>query len=376
MAENENSAEDRSLEPTEKRLRDAREEGQVPRSRDLATAVVMLACVGLVVGLAEPVGLVVAGVLRDALAFDLVAVQAAGGPLAQLVDVAGRLFLLATPLIALALFAAVAGTLALGGLNYAPKALQPKFERIDPVAGFGRLYSLPALGEVVKSLLRVAVVGGVAALALSSQIDAILGLSAEPGRAGVLHAFSIVGWTALALSASLALIAMLDAPFQWWRHRRGLRMTLDEVRREMRESEGSPEIKGRMRQLQREMSRRRMMDAVPGADVVLVNPTHYAVALKYEQGRMRAPRVVAKGRDLVAQAIRELAEKHKIPVVSAPPLARTLFRSVEIGQEIPAQLYQAVAQVLTFVYQLRVYRRHGGREPRLGPIEVDEPPSP
>ncbi len=376
MAENENSAEDRSLEPTEKRLRDAREEGQVPRSRDLATAVVMLGCVGLMVGMAEPVGIAVAGVLRDALTFDLVEVHAAGGPLAHLVDVAARLFLLATPLIALALFAAVVGTLALGGLNYAPKALQPKFERVDPVAGFGRLYSAPALGEVVKSLLRVAVLGGVAAVALSSQLDAILGLSGEPERAGVLHAFSIVGWTALALSASLALIALVDAPFQWWRHRRGLRMTLEEVRREMRESEGSPEIKGRLRQLQREMSSRRMMEAVPGADVVLVNPTHYAVALKYEQGRMRAPRVVAKGRDLVAQAIRELAEKHKVPVVSAPPLARTLFRSVEIGQEIPAQLYQAVAQVLTFVYQLRVYRRHGGREPRLGTIEVDEPPAP
>jgi flagellar biosynthetic protein FlhB len=376
MAENENSAEDRTLEPTEKRLRDAREEGQVPRSRDLASALVMLACVGLMIGLAEPAGVAVAGVLREALAFDLAAVHAGGGLVGHFAAVGARMLLLATPLIALALLAAVAGTLALGGLNYAPKALAPKFERIDPVAGFGRLYSLPALGEVAKSLLRVALVGGVAAVALSTQLDAILGLSTEPERGGVLHAFSIVGWTALALSGALALIAAVDAPFQWWRHRRGLRMTLDEVRREMRESEGSPEIKGRLRQLQREMSRRRMMEAVPGADVVLVNPTHYAVALKYEQGRMRAPRVVAKGRDLVAQAIRDLAEKHKVPVVSAPPLARTLFRGVEIGQEIPAQLYQAVAQVLTFVYQLRVYRRHGGREPRLGPIEVDEPPAP
>ncbi|MFN7550786.1 MAG: flagellar biosynthesis protein FlhB [Pseudomonadota bacterium] len=368
------SQDDKTLDPTEKRLREAREEGQVPRSRELAGATMALACCGLALAMAGPFGERLVAVLRDALAFDLQAVEDAGGPVAHFAAVAIELLLIGAPLIAAGLVAAIAGTLALGGLNFAPKALAPKIERIDPVAGFKRLYSLPALGEVAKSLLRVGVVGAVAFVALYSQIDAIVGLVAEPDHAGILHALSIVGWTLMALSASLGLIALLDVPFQWWRHRRGLRMSLEEVRREMKELEGSPEIKGRVRQLQREMAQRRMMEAVPGADVVLVNPTHYAVALKYEQGRMRAPRVVAKGQDLVALAIRELAERHKVPVVSAPPLARALYRGVQLGQEIPAELYRAVAQVLTFVYQLRVYRRHGGREPVLASIEVDEPP--
>lgn len=374
MADSDNQ-EDKTLDPTEKRLREAREEGQVPRSRELAGAAMTIACCGLLLAMAGPFGERLIVVLRDALSFDLVSVEDAGGPVAHFTRIAIELFLLGAPLIGVGLLATILGTLGLGGLNFAPKALAPKFERIDPVAGFKRLYSLPALGEVAKSLLRVGVVAAVAYAALSSQVDDIVGLVSEPDRAGILHALSIVGWTFFALASSLALIALLDVPFQWWRHRHGLRMSLEEVRREMKEMEGSPEVKGRVRQLQREMAQRRMMEAVPGADVVLVNPTHYAVALKYEQGRMRAPRVVAKGQDLVALAIRELAEKNKVPVVSAPPLARALYRSVQLGQEIPAELYKAVAQVLTFVYQLRVYRRHGGREPVLGAIEVDEPPA-
>jgi flagellar biosynthetic protein FlhB len=365
--------EDRTLEPTEKRLREAREEGQVPRSRELATAVTMIACCGLLVATAGPAGERLVAVFRDALGADLRAVIDGGGLLVHFGEVAVEMFVLALPVMALAIFATVGGMLGLGGFNIAPKALAPKLQRIDPLAGFKRLYSLPALGEVAKALLRVGVVGAVAIGVLLAQLDVIQGLVREPDRAGILHALSIVGWTALALSASLGLIALLDVPFQSWQHRRGLRMTIDEVRREMKELEGSPEVKGRIRQLQREMANRRMMEAVPGADVVLVNPTHYAVALKYEQGRMRAPRVVAKGQDLVALAIKELAARHKVPVVSAPPLARALYRSVQLGQEIPADLYKAVAQVLTFVYQLKVYKRHGGREPILGDIQVDEP---
>jgi flagellar biosynthetic protein FlhB len=372
MADNDSGQEDRTHPPSEKRLREAREQGQVPRSRELTTAVVMIACSGLLLAMAKPMGLRLVGVLRNALSFDLQAVAAAGGPLAQLGSVAADMFMLAVPVIALGVFAAVAGTLGLGGINLAPAALLPKFDRIDPLAGFKRLYSLPALGEVFKSLLRLGVVCAVATIALSTRLDEIRGLVLEPDRAGILHALSIVGWTLMALSASLGLIALVDVPFQWWKHRRQLRMTLEEVRREMKESEGNPEVKGRIRQMQREMSKRRMMEAVPGADVVLVNPTHYAVALKYEQGRMRAPKVVAKGQDLVALAIRELAIKHKVPVVSAPPLARALYGSVALGQEIPAQLYHAVAQVLTFVFQLRAYRRHGGKEPVLGDIKVDD----
>lgn len=372
MADNDTPQEDKTEEPTAKRLREAREEGQVPRSKELASAVVMLSCTGLLLALSGPLGGGLMHVLHDAFSFDLRAVADAGGLAARFGSIAASVLLLASPLIALAVLAAIVGTLGVGGLNLAPKALQPKFSRIDPLAGLKRLYSLPSVIETGKSLFRIAIVMSVAAIVLVANFDRILGLNAEPDRAGILHGLSLVGWTILALSAALGLIALIDAPLQWWKHHRQLRMTLQEVRREMKETEGNPEIKGRVRQLQREMSRRRMMEAVPTADVVLMNPTHYAVALKYEQGRMRAPRVVAKGQDLIAFAIRDLAQKHKVPIVTAAPLARALYRSAEIGQEIPAQLYQAVATVLSFVYQLKVYRRHGGREPVLGEVQIDE----
>jgi len=372
MADNDTPQEDRTEEPTEKRLRESREEGQVPRSRELTAAVVMIACTGLLIATAEPMGVRIAAILTAALSFDLRAIAAGGGPLMHFAKVAAAMFTLALPVIGLGVLCAVIGNVGLGGFNIATKALVPKLERVDPIAGFKRLFSLPALGEVATAFLRIAIVGAVAVIVIATRLDEIQGLAGNPDRGAILHAISIVGWTLLALAASLGLIALLDVPFQSWRHRRQLRMTLEEVKREIKETEGSPEVKGRIRQLQREMAQHRMMDAVPTADVVLVNPTHYAVALKYEQGRMRAPRVVAKGRDLVALAIRELAEKNRVPIVSAPPLARALYRSVEIGQEIPAQLYQAVAQVLTFVFQLKVYRRHGGKEPVLGDIKVDE----
>jgi flagellar biosynthetic protein FlhB len=199
-----------------------------------------------------------------------------------------------------------------------------------------------------------------------------MSLGSEPIHAAIGHAIQLAGHALIALTAALVLIAAVDAPFQIWQHRQDMRMTREEVRQEHKEAEGSPEIKGRIRALQRELAERRMMEEVPKADVIVVNPTHYAVALRYDDRSMRAPRVVAKGVDLMAARIREVATEHKVPIFEAPPLARALHRHVEIGDEIPAGLYVAVAQVLTYIFQLRAAKAGGGIRPALPRIDMPE----
>jgi flagellar biosynthetic protein FlhB len=196
-----------------------------------------------------------------------------------------------------------------------------------------------------------------------------MGLGMEPTRVAIAHAISLTGYAFLMLAATYGLIAAIDVPWQIFQHNKQLKMTREEVKQEMKESEGSPEIKGRIRQLQRELSRRRMMQEVPKADVIVTNPTHFAVALKYDEKRMSAPIVVAKGADLIAARIREIAGENLVPIFEAPPLARALFKSVEIGAEIPATLYVAVAQILTYIYQLKTARRDGMQPPT--PPEID-----
>jgi flagellar biosynthetic protein FlhB len=203
-----------------------------------------------------------------------------------------------------------------------------------------------------------------------------MALSAEPTAVAVVHAASLVGFALLMLAASLGLIAGIDVPWQLWQYTQQLRMSRNEVREEMKESEGSPEIKGRIRAIQRELAKRRMMQEVPKADVVVVNPTHYAVALRYDEQRMRAPLVVAKGQDLIAARIREIADEHRVPIFEAPPLARALHRHVELGAEIPASLYVAVAQVLTYITQLRSARRDGTAAPPPPSIDPRIDPAP
>ena len=199
-----------------------------------------------------------------------------------------------------------------------------------------------------------------------------MGLGREPVHAAIGHAMSITGSALISLTCALVLIAAIDVPFQLWQYNREMRMSREEIRQENRESEGSPEMSGRIRAMQREMAERRMMDDVPKADVIVVNPTHYAVALRYDDKTMRAPTVVAKGVDLMAARIREVASEHKVPIFEAPPLARALHRSVEIGDEIPADLYAAVAQVLTYIFQLRAARRERQSLPALPKIDMPD----
>ncbi len=244
-------------------------------------------------------------------------------------------------------------TLALGGWNFSMQAMVPDFTRLSPLAGIKRLFGLRGVSELGKALLKCAVVGGVCAAIVSRTFREVLGLAHMEPRAAIGRGVGIVSWSFVWLCGSLALVAMVDVPLQLFQFKKSLRMTRQELRDEAKESDGRPETKQRIRQIQQTLARRRMMHKVPSADVVIVNPTHFAVALKYDPKQMRAPRVLAKGVDLVAQNIRRIAEEHRVPIFESPKLARALYRSTDLNKEIPAGLYAAVAQVLSYIFRVR-----------------------
>ena len=366
MAENDF---ERSEKPTARRIEKAREEGQLPRSADLSAAAVLLAAGGALQVAGGRLGGELLRLMRSGL--EIEREQALDPALATdaLHSAALHGALACAPVLAMTLAAALVAPVALGGWNLSFKVLAPDFTRLNPVAGFGRMFSARGAVELLKALAKFGVVASVAAWLLWREVGELLGLGAESTNAAIGHSVRLTGHALLLLGGSLGLIAAVDVPWQLFQHSKRLRMTREQIREEMKESEGSPEMKGRIRSLQRELARRRMMHEVPKADVVVVNPTHYAVALRYDERRMRAPLVVAKGADLIAARIRELATEHGVPVLQAPPLARALHRHVEIGAEVPASLYVAVAQVLTWVYQLKTARQSGAPEP--SPPEID-----
>ena len=305
------------------------------------------------------------GLMRSGLTLSADDAFQTGQMLRLLGEHGGTGFRAIAPVLAAAFLAALIAPLLLNGWLFTLKPLEPKFSRLNPLSGMGRMFSLHGLVELAKALAKVLVVGGVAALVIWSSLDAVVSLSQESTLSASLHASRLVGWTLLLTIGGMALIAAVDVPYQLWNHAKKLRMSPAELKRESRESEGDPQIKARIRNLQREAARKRMMTEVPKADVIITNPTHYAVALSYRESSMRAPRVVAKGQDLTAQRIRELAGEHRVPIVEAPPLARALYRHAELGDEVPETLYTAVAEVLAYVFQLRRFQVEGGRVPQL-----------
>ncbi|MGC8518415.1 MAG: flagellar biosynthesis protein FlhB [Steroidobacteraceae bacterium] len=357
------SDQEKTEQPTGKRLDDARQEGQVPRSQDFNTAAVLLLAGGGLRMFGASIGAALAQLMHSGLQLSTaeefdpkLALATAGGELMHAL-------LACAPLFGLTVLAALAAPMALGGWNFSVQSLAPDFTRLDPIAGFGRLFSLRAVVDLIKAFAKFLMVAGTAFLVLRSQAAHMLALGNEPLATGVADSVRLVANAMLIMSATLGIIGALDVPWQLWQHHKQLRMTRQEIRDEAKESEGSPETKGRVRRMQRDLIRRRMMHEIPTADVVVTNPTHFAVALRYDEGRMRAPRVVAKGADLIAARIREIASEHRVPVFEAPPLARALFHNVEIGGEIPTALYVAVAQVLTYIYRLKVARAAGQLPP-------------
>ena len=371
----ENDAE-RTEQPTQKRLDEARKNGQIPRSTELNAAAVVLIAGGGLHFLGRGLGSDLFDLMRTGLTISRTQAMDESSAVSLFGASVQHALLACAPILGLTLVAALLAPLSIGGWNLAFGTLAPDFSRLSPINGFGRVFSMRGLVELVKAFAKFLLVALIAVLFLWMKTGEMLQLGSEPVRAGIGHAISLSGQALLALAGALALIAAMDVPFQLFQHIKSLRMTREEIREEMKESEGNPEVKSKIRQLQQERSRRRMMQEVPKADVVVTNPTHFAVALKYDDKRMRAPIVVAKGVDEVAAKIREVAGQHNVPLFEAPPLARALFRAVDLNEPIPARLYVAVAQVLTYIYQLKAAKRTGAElptPPSIDPaVEQDE----
>lgn len=362
MAEND-SAQEKTEQPTPKRLEKAREEGNVPRSRELTTtALLMLGTIGLMVTgpmITESIMAVMRACFSADRAFFYDGPKAIGLLASAFYDVLFSLL----PFFAVVVFACIAGPTALGGFLWSSKSLAPKLSRLDPLAGLKRMFSVKSLVELIKSIAKVLVVVVAAYVAFYLFKSRILGLVSLPVKAAIYEAAWVSALSTLIMCAATILVAAIDVPFQIYEHTKKLKMSLQDIKDEMKDSEGKPEVKGRIRQLQREMAQKRMMADVPKADVIITNPTHYSVALKYDPESMSTPIVLAKGVDHVALKIREIAKAHEVEMVRAPALTRAVYHTTEIEQEIPEGLYIAVAQVLAYIFQLREYRRGRGQRP-------------
>ena len=352
MAE-EQTGQERTEQPTERRLQEARKKGQVPRSKELNTMLsLLLASISLLVfGGYISQNLMQISVegfsIPRELAFDTAQLPF------QFMYMVSQALLALSPFMAIMLVSVFAGPLLMGGWSFSLEAISFKLEKLDPIKGLARIVSLKSLVELTKALAKFVLLLGAAILVFFSIDQQLLSLSSMTPKAAGLEAATILVQVLLILSATTILIVALDVPFELWNHSKQLRMTKQEIKDEMKETDGNPQVKQRIRTLQRQLAESRMMEDVKTADVVITNPTHYAVALQYLDRPGSAPKVVAKGKDLTALRIRSIAADCDIPIFEAPPLARALYRSTEIGYEIPHVLYMAVARVLAYVFQLK-----------------------
>lgn len=363
---------EKTEEPTGRRLEQAREQGQVPQSRELGTFLV------LIVGAASlwsSAGWLVERALlmgRQGFAIDAQTAREPAQMLIRLGSAATDALLTIAPILGALLLAALLSPFFLNAWIFSTQKLTPDFGRLNPMSGIGRMFSWTSLIELVKAMLKSSLLGGIAAWLIWSRREEIFSLLMQPLERGIFNAGHLVLVCFLVLVAVLALVVVIDVPFQLWQHFDKLKMSKDQVRQEMKEMQGDPQVKGRIRSLQMQAARKRMMSAVPKADIIVTNPTHFAVALSYKAG-MSAPKVVAKGTGVIAQKIKAIAAEHRVPMVEAPPLARALHRHAELDSEIPAALYTAVAEVLAYVYQLSLWKEQGGNYP-VPPRNLPVPP--
>jgi len=373
MAEEGNdSSQEKTEEPTPRRIEKAKEEGQVARSKELNTALLLIAGTGGLLIFGTKIGEAMADIMAQSFTIPRDAIYDSHQMGIYLLNATNEAMLSVMPLMILLFIAAIAGSIALGGWLIAPKAVAPKFSRMNPLKGLKRMFSLKSLVELAKAVAKVSVVLFFAVILLRGQTEELLGIAYEPTVPAMVHATTILGWSFFFLSCTMILIAAIDVPFQVYEHTKNLKMTKQEVKDEYKDTEGKPEVKGRVRQLQREISQRRMMADVPQADVVITNPSHYSVALRYKPGQDDAPIVLAMGVDEVAMKIREIAREHDIELVAAPPLARSIYYNSKIGDEVPSGLYVAVAQVLAYVFQLQQFRRRARPKPSMPDIPIPD----
>jgi len=361
MAESDSG--EKTEEPTAKKLADARKKGQIARSKDLGTLFVLVgSAVALMImgnALVESITVIMKRVftLSRAESLDIYALfNVLQGVLVGLISPLLWIF-------CIIVFAAFVGNTMLGGMSFSMEAMAFKANRLSPIEGFKRMFGVKALVEFIKSVLKFFVVFIVAFLLLSSLFEEILSLSLEAVPLNFKHSTQMLLWMFLALAMSIGIIAAIDAPYQVWEHNRQLKMTKQEIKDEFKNSEGSPEIKGRIRRAQYEMSQRRMMQDIPDSDVIITNPTHYSIALKYDGASGGAPQLVAKGIDEMAIHIRTIAKEHQVEILQSPALARSLYYTAEVNEDIPEELFAAVAQVLAFVYQLNEHKKGKSKRP-------------
>jgi flagellar biosynthetic protein FlhB len=364
---------ERTFQPTPKRLEQAREKGQVARSRELATAAVALSGAIALWWVGPELYRNCLRVFRTGLGFGRETAIEPDRMLAGLSMLSMDMLVAIAPLLGLVLVATLGAPMLLSGWVWSGTVLNPDFARMNPARGLGTMFSKQSLVELVKAIAKCVLLGGIGYWAVASSWAELSQLPARETGGAVARVGILVSHGFFALVGGLVVVALVDVPWQIWHYHDQLKMTRQEIVDEQREMEGDPQLKARIRSQQREVARRRMMSAVPTADVIVTNPTHYAVALQYRDGAMRAPKVVAKGMNLIAQRIREIGAEHGVTVLEAPPLARALYRHAEVGSEIPPALYTVVAQVLAYVYQVERHRAKGGPAP-VAPAHLDVPP--
>lgn len=371
MAENQDGQE-KTQDPTAKRLDEARRKGQVPRSKELSTMAVTLTGASAILLLGTSFATDINDIFKANFALSRPDLFDTGVMVRHFADAVRSALLMLAPFFAIAMLVAVLSSVALGGFNVSTEAMAPKLSKMSPLKGLKRTFSAKGLMELAKALAKFLLIGSATAFLIWFWWDELFALGGKEADNAIVDGLLLVGWASLLLSSTLVVLALVDVPFQLWDNKRQLKMTQQEVRDELKETEGRPEVKGRIRQLQREMAQRRMMEKVPQADVIVTNPTHYAVALKYDQSKMRAPIVLAKGSDLVAANIRRIGGEHDVPIVEAPLLARAIYFNTELNDPIPAGLYLAVAQLLAYVFQLQAYENGSGEVP----LQPDDFPVP
>jgi len=368
----EESGQERTEEPTPKRQADSKKKGQIARSRDFNTmAIVALAAACL---------LIMGGKFTDELSeLMILGLSPSRAQIFDPIQMADlflesvlQALIIISPFLIIMFLASLLAPILVGGWAFSWESLTPKFSKLNPISGIKKMFSAKSLMELIKTMAKFVLVTAVAIVVLWSQADSFLKLGSQSIGTAFSHAGELFGWGFLLLSIALIIIAAIDVPFQVWDHLRQMKMTLQEVKDEMKDSEGRPEVKGKIRQLQREMAERRMLEDVPQADVVITNPEHFAVALKYDQITGKAPMVVAKGADLIAASIRKVAIHNDVTLVEAPPLARAIFYNAEIGDEIPEALYLAVAQILAYVYHLKTAKEQGTEAPDIPSTTLPE----
>ncbi|WP_206099302.1 flagellar biosynthesis protein FlhB [Rheinheimera mangrovi] len=358
------SGQEKTEEPTSKKLDDTRKKGQVARSRDLSTFSVLVGSSAGILIFGKEIAGSVLEVCRRLLSLDEKDIFNPYSMFSVWEDALIELFPGLLKFFLLILLAAYVGSVLVGGYNFTWQAVGFKFSKLNPLTGIKRMFGMQAMVELIKSIAKVLVIGGLTFALLSTFFDDIMALSLMTNPEDIFASAEILAWVFFGICFSVIVIAAIDAPYQMWKHHKELKMTLQEVKDEYKNSEGDPRVKSRIRSLQYQAARRRMIAAVPTADVVVTNPTHFAVALKYDQAKFRAPVVVAKGADEVALYIRRLAEENKVPVLESPALARSIFYTTELDHPIPEQLFAAVAQVLAYVYQLNMYKKGKGKRPK------------